>query len=211
MMGRAEIEIKRKWDGRLMQTMELSPEHSAAVLIGYTLDLLPEEGGLPAMVAGALARGLTECGVVAGRWFDEDVSGFADAELWPPPKRNPLQRLVERVQDSWSSAVVTTRSAEVVVELLDRGWELQYQALLVLDAAGADDPGEAVRELSVKRDWRGFAFREPVRALVAPGVDGDFILVAAATEEKLEGVLRPVVRSLREAGFSISASEATSS
>lgn len=199
-MNRAKIEIKRNWDGKMMQTLELLPAGSAAVLIGYTLDLLSDEGGLAASVAGALARGLVEYGTVAGRWFDEDVSGFADAELWPPPRRNPIKRLLERAQNKWPSPVVTTRSAEVVVELLDRGWEIQYQALLVLDA-GAANAAEAVRALSVNRDWRGFAFPEPVLALVAPGVDGDFILVAAATEERLSEVLENVVRSFGKAGF----------
>ena len=201
-MNRATIEIKRAWDGKLMQTTELLPEGSAAALIGYTLDLLTEEGGLPAMVAGALARGLVECGVVAGRWFDEDVSGFRDAELWPPPKRTPVQRLVERVQNTWPSAVVTTRSAEVVTELLDRGWEMQYQALLVLDGAGEGGAAEAVGALGVTRDWRGFSFPQPVRALVVPGVDGDFIVAAAASEEGLEGLLNCLARSFRAAGFS---------
>lgn len=200
-MNKATIKIERNWDGKVMQTEELLPRGSPAVLLGYTLDLVTDEGGLAAVVAAALARGLTEYGVVAGRWFDEDVSGFPDAELWPPPKGNPLGRLVERVRNTWPSPVVTSRSVEVVLELLDRGWEMQYQALLVLDAAQPGNRNEAVRALSVLRDWREFRFAEPVRALVAPGVDGDFILVAAASEERLGGLLDCLARSFRGAGF----------
>ena len=200
-MKNATVEIKRRWNGKAMQTEELLPDGSAAALIGYTLDLLPEEVGLASIMAGALVRGLTKCGTVAGRWFDE-VEVPWEARLWPAQTRNIIRRIVGRVRYSWAVPVVTTRSAEIVLMLLEQGWRDRDQALLVLGEEEGADWMVAVRALSVNRDWRSFTFPDSVLALVAPGVYGDWILVAAASEERLGVVLDCLIRSFRAAGFS---------
>lgn len=56
--------------------------------------------------------------------------------------------------------------------------------------------------------WTGFVFGAPVIALVVPGVDGDYAMLAAESEERLSEILRPLAQSFVEAGFHLNNDEA---
>lgn len=201
-MSSASIRIEREWDHSRLQTVDLEPAQGFLALIRYELDPWPDEGGLPPSIASALAGCLTEHGIVAGRWFDS-ARVPAEAVLWPVATQNFVRRAVERIRNSWPAPVVTTRAVPVVVELLDQGWDMQFQALLLLRKDGPADHSEAVRALSITRDWREFDFPEPVSALIAPGVDGDVILVATVTAADLDSLLSSLAGAFRAHGCTV--------
>ena len=82
---------------------------------------------------------------------------------------------------------------------------MQGQALLILDPVSEADPQEAFDALSTLRQWREFGFPRPVEALVAPGVDGDVILIAARSELALGHVLDAVEWACIDAGIGFTA------
>ncbi len=139
---------------------------------------------MPPAVAAALARGLTEYGLVAGRWFDEarptGIYQFVRA-----PVTNPLRRAWSRLTKEWPAHIVLTTDPAVVVQLFEQGWWMQYQALLVLDPSSEAGRDAALVTLSTRRDWVDFTFQPPIRALLTPGVDGDFALLCAQSSSEL--------------------------
>ena len=193
------IHIDHHWDDVLMQTADLHPAGSRAALLRYTVDPWPEDGGLPDTIAAALADGLTRSGLVAGRWFN-DAPPSGDAQFLPAPSRAFLQRAIERINLKQPADLVTTQSPGVVVQLLDQGWWMQFQALLLLDPDGQDQ-APALEALRTQQDWGSFAFAPSTWALVAPGVDGDVILIAAASGARLSELLDTLGQSFLAAGF----------
>lgn len=200
---RVSIRVDRIWDDAVMQTADVRPSGSHAALLNYVIDPWPEDGGLPADIAAALAEGLTRCGLVAGRWFDEDLP-CNDVQFLPAPPRGLLKRWVERAFSGRPADLILTRSPLIVGFLFDQGWWVRSQALLVLETvseAGRDDVLQALRTL---RDWSAFEFTPAVRALIAPGVDGEVVLVAAGSETELAELLNALGRCFRAAGFLVS-------
>ena len=209
-MSKVSIKVVSDWDAALLQTVRLQPKASSSVLIEFSLEPEAVDAGLPESLARAMAVGLAEYGTVAGRWFEKDTPLPLEAEVAQPRKRNPVVRAIQRGLHTWWVPVVVTRSPEVIAGLLDQEWAVQHQALLVLDSKLVVNPESDARDaaleaLSTNRDWREFKFPTPARVLVAPAVDGDFILVAGATKECLQGVLDCLARAFREAGFSVPA------
>lgn len=200
-MSSVRIELMTEWDSSLLQTRRLQPKGSASVLIGFVSEPDAVDAGLPDLVAQALASGLTAYGVVAGRWFDRGMPLPMEAESYQPQKKNPFLRVLASGFNKGPVPIVITRAASAVVSLLDQGWSAQHQALLVFDPDEAGSRDVALEALSVTRVWTDSALAPPARVLVAPGVDGDFILVAGATKENLKDVLACLASAFRGAGI----------
>jgi hypothetical protein len=195
------IVIQREWDGALLQTSHLQPPGSSAVLVEYRLDPWPVDGGMSPRVAGPFADALTRCGLVAGRWFDHAPPQSAVQFL--PGDRQFIRRTLRRVTGRWAGDLAITHSAATVMELIDRGWNMQFQMLLVLDPKSSAPAEHALRALRQFGTWNGFALTPPVIALVAPGVDGDYAMVAADTERRVSDMLEVLVQAFAGAGFAV--------
>ena len=201
-MTNAFVGLKTSWDARLLQTADLQPKEGASVLIDFALQEDAIDAGLPKSVRAALATGLTDYGVVAGRWFESEIPIPPEATLFHAQSRTLFKRLIEGAFSRGPVPVVTARAPKIITELLDQGWSVQHQALLVFDPYSQAPFDQALEALSTNRNWSEFSFPSPAKVLVTPGVDGDFILVTAATEQSLKGVLKSLASSFSAAGFS---------
>ena len=171
-----------EWDAAAMQTVELLPRGAPALLMTFESDPPAVDAGLPPALAAALAKGLCACGIVAGRWFDPGPPP-STARFLPAPSRRPLQRLRDALPfgpQSWQADLALTRDPACAAAFFATGWDLQYQAMLILDEA-AQQPEAALAALRTARDWRDFADLPAVLALCAPAVDGDAVLLATPT------------------------------
>ena len=71
------------------------------------------------------------------------------------------------------------------------------------------DPGcdahfaDAFTALRTVWRWDEYELKRPVIALIAPGVDGDFALLAADSEYHLSGMLDILIREFIVAGFQV--------
>lgn len=113
----------------------------------------------------------------------------ADARL--ALQRGAVRRFLDCLTQAWPVDVIVTRSAAVAANLFEYHWEMQSQRVLILDPS-ADLDETALAELSVRRDWQDFRFAPSVRALIAPTMDGDGALIAAASEEMLASLISAV-------------------
>lgn len=197
------MSLRREWDEEREQTAHLRPTSSRAALLSWQPDPWPRDGGMPFEIALALGRALTGFGAVAARADPRDLPG-GEARLVPAPRRSLLQHVRDRLMRRRPDLLATTRAPAVAARLLDTGWAVQGQAVLVLSSGG--DAAPALEALRWRHDWRGFAVRPPVQALVMPAVDGAGALLAAASEEELSAVLAAVERDLRDAGFQLEGS-----
>jgi hypothetical protein len=195
------IVIQREWDGALLQTDHLQPPGSSAALVEYRLDPSPVDGGMPPRVAAPFADALIHCGLVAGRWFERTPPQSAVQFL--PGDCRFIRRAIRRVTGRWAGDLAITHSAATVTELIDRGWNMQFQMLLVLDPESSAPAEHALRALRQFGTWNGFTLTPPVIALVAPGVDGDYAMVAADTERRVSDMLEVLVRAFAGAGFAV--------
>lgn len=169
------------------------------MLVEYRLDPWPVDGGMPPQIAAPFADALIRCGLVAGRWFDHAPPKSAVQFL--PGDRQFIRRIVRRMTGRWTGDLAITRSAATVMELIDRGWNMQFQILLVLDPNSSAPAEHALRALRQFGTWNGFALTSPVIALVAPGVDGDYAMVAADTERRVSDMLGVLVQAFAGSGF----------
>ncbi|MGO1767842.1 MAG: hypothetical protein ACTH1W_11285 [Advenella sp.] len=82
-----------------------------------------------------------------------------------------------------------------------QNWHLQDQAALVL----RDDTlsHESTNHLRRARDWRRLDFPADARILIAPAVDGEGVLFAAAGEDELEDAVLAVTERLKAAGLAV--------
>lgn len=179
-----------EWDAAAMQTEELLPRGAHALLLTFEADPPPYDAGLPPALAAALAAGLCACGVVAGRWFDSAPPPVT-ARFLPAPARRPLQRLRDALPFSpktWPASLALTRDPNCAAAFFESGWDLQYQAMLILPEDAAQKSDAALTALRTTRDWRDFADLHAVLALCAPAVDGAAVLIASASAETLSKV-----------------------
>ncbi len=203
----AFVELRTSWDDQLLQTADLQPKGSMSVLMDFALKEDAIDAGLPDLVRTALATGLTDYGVVAGRWFESEIPIPPEATLFHVQSRPFLRRVIEGAFSRRPVPVVTAREPKIIAELLDQGWSVQHQALLVFDPYSRTPLDQALEALSTNRNWSEFNFPSPAKVLVTPGVDGDFILVTAAIEHSLKGVLKSLASSFGAAGFSFPTQE----
>ncbi len=169
----------------------------------YDANPLHEDGCFPEQMNLALAAGLTECGIVAVRWFNE-VSPLKNVELLKPPARSLIRRLKEKLTYTFPVALALTRDANALSKFaFDRAWSMQYQAMLILDPYSADGRDLALAELQTRREWRDFTWPSSVLALCMPGVDGDVMVIAAENSLKLRRVVDSLKAKCDEASFVI--------
>lgn len=194
--------IERVWDPAMMQTADLRPDGSHAAMVVFSDMPGHVDAGRSGPAATALAQALVDRGLVVGRWFEGSMPA-RDARFIGRPAQNPVSRWIDERTGAWTADLVETRSPAVVADLLDQGWDLQEQALLVLEPGTDAAPAEAVDALRRSRNWRAFALAAPVAALVAPGVDGAAALLASGSEETLLALLAGLRSRLVEAGFAV--------
>lgn len=197
------MRVRRGWDAEREQTTRLRPASSRAALLSWHPDPWPIDGGMPFEIALALGRALTGLGTMAARADPQDLPG-GTARLVPAPRRSLLQHVRDWLMRRRPDLLATTREPAVAARLLDTGWAVQGQAVLVLSSGG--DAAPALEALRWRHDWRDFAVHPPVEALVTPAVDGIGALLAAGSEEGLSAVLAAVERQLRDAGFQLEGS-----
>jgi hypothetical protein len=200
-MSDIRIEVLRQWDAKALQTAELTPDGSYAVLLDFQVDPLPEEAGLPPLIAKALAQGLVGCGSVAGRWFNPIEAVPLEATLFPAKKKGLLQNVVERISNDAAVPVIMTESDYAVIKLLEQGWSMQQQALLLFPFDTELALEEALATLGMNRHWNSASLPSSAQALIAPGVDGDYILIAAVSEQALQKVLKYVGDAFQKSGI----------
>ena len=199
--GSVTIEVRREWDGHLLRTSHLRPQDSVAVLIGYRLDPWPVDSGMPPIVAEAFGRALPRFGMIAGRWLGRAPP---HGELQFLPANRPLlQRIVRRLTGQWLADLVLTCSPATTIDLFGWGWDMQWQFLLVIDPACKASPADALAALRRPGRWDRYILVPPVIAAIAPGVDGDYALLAADSEQRLSAILAALGRDFTAAGFQI--------
>jgi hypothetical protein len=171
------------------------------VLIRYRLDPWPVDGGMLPVVGETFGRALPRIGQIAGRWFDLAPPN-GDLQFLPANHRL-FRRFLWRLTGRWPGDLVLTSSPATVIELIDRGWDMQTQFLLVLDAACDVSGANALSALRRLGHWDGYIFAPPVVAAMAPGIDGDYALVATDSERRLAAILAILMREFTAAGFQI--------
>jgi hypothetical protein len=201
------VNLRRRWDGVLMRTDALQPTAAHSALLDWQTDRGSVDAGIPIEIAAALSRYLTAKSTIAGRWF-ETVPVCDDLTFVPAPRRNLARRFVERLTNSAPMAAVITRSPDMLTRLFDQAWDTQGQMLMVL-APDASANDLLAQDLSYRRDWVDFAFPQSVTALIAPGVDGDFLLVSAPSATALDYVLSIFKEAFSHAGFRLGPGMAT--
>jgi hypothetical protein len=197
------IKISREWDGAGLRTARLQPRGSIAALLSFELDPSAVDGGMPPMVAEAFGRALLKLGLIAGRWFSHSPPP-GDVQF-VPARYNLLRRMIRPLTGEWVGDLVLTRSPAIAAELFDQGWAMQFQLLLVLDPAGDAGFADAFTALRQVRRWGEYDLKWPALALIAPGIDGDFALLAADSEQHLSGMLGVLSREFIAAGFQVEA------
>jgi hypothetical protein len=195
------IKISRDWDSGVLQTARLQPRGSVAALLSYELDPSLVDSGMPPIVAEAFGRALPQFGMIAGYWFDH-TPPEGDVQFLPA-KHNLVRRVIRRFTGKWGGDLVLTRSPATTAELLDQGWAMQFQLLLVLDPGCDAHFADAFTALRKVWRWDEYELKRPVIALIAPGVDGDFALLAADSEYHLSGMLDILTREFIVAGFQV--------
>jgi hypothetical protein len=169
--------------------VELLPRGAHAVLLTFEADPPPKESGLPPALAAALAAALCASGIVAARWF-EAAPPPTTARFLPAPERGVLQRLrsLLPLQETWPASLALTRDPACAAVFFETGWDLQYQAMLLLPEDAEQKSEAALAALRTTRDWRDFADLGTVLALCAPAVDGAAVLIACHSAERLSEV-----------------------
>ncbi|PNS08726.1 hypothetical protein Lysil_0355 [Lysobacter silvestris] len=194
------IHISRSWNEHTSRTAESRPARSAAVLLTWTMDPPAIDAGVPVPIIDVVAHVATTSGTVAFRlFFAEDLpAGIKRVPMVRPPLP---ERIYQRLTHTWPANIAIAMDAPGVAELFAQDWQLQGQTALVLrDSALTDDTLEHLRRL---RDWRGVDFPADACLLIAPAVDGDGILFAAASAQELAGVVSALRQAFEEAGLTV--------
>jgi hypothetical protein len=196
------IELHRRWDARVYQTGEITPRDSHCFVLEWKAEPQPVDAEVPAIIAQAIGRALTGLGRVGFRWSGATTWPEREAVIIPPPDRSVARKISDQLTTSWPSTVVMTAVAAVAAQLFQHDWDQQGQLALVLDPAGGSE-APAVDALQRRRDWRDFALRPPVIALIAPIVDGTGALFATGSNSAAEQLLAKLTQGLSDAGLRI--------
>lgn len=195
---RPVIRIRRFWDEALFQTAASRPARSAVVLLTWTMDPPPVDAGVPPPVIEIVSQVAASLGAAAFRLFyPEDLP----AGLRRVPSARPLLpvRIYQRLTRTWPAEIAIAMDATAVAELFLQDWEMQGQTALVLRTGSPTD--ETLGHLGRLRDWRGVDFPADARLLIAPAVDGDGILFAAASARELTDILDTLQQTFERAGL----------
>lgn len=192
--------LRRGWSDSLLQTEELRPWAGHAILLDWTLEADAVDAVVPRPVMDAVSTVLVRMGAVAFRWGGEPSWRPDQAEVMAAPRRGVARRMFERVTHRWASDIVLTRHASVVKFMFEHDWELQGQAALIV-SGDAEFDGRLRSELATRRQWNDFQFAPSTLALLAPIVDGDGIMFAAASDVVLDTLVAGLRQALTEAGL----------
>lgn len=164
------------------------------------MDPLPTDAGVPAPVIDVVSRVAASLGAVAFRlFFQEDLP---EGVRQVPAVRPFLPvRIYQRLTRSWPADVAIATEAAGVAELFLQDWELQGQTALVLRTGALSD--ETMGHLRRLRDWRGVGFPADARLLIAPAVDGEGILLAAASVRELAEIISRLRQAFEQAGLAV--------
>ncbi len=200
------IQIDRSWDEALFETEALRPSSSVAVLLTWSMEPPPIDAGVPPAIIEIVSQVVTSIGPVAFRLFfpDDLPAGLtrlpASRPWWPI-------RLYQRLAQSWPADLALARQAAAAAELFSQDWQLQGQAALVLTGDSASE--QTLGRLRRSRDWRDAGFPKDARLLIGPAVDGDGIVMAAASMVQIDQVVSLLLLAFEEAGFSVYCQPAT--
>jgi len=195
------VRIVHVWDEARRQTESFRPAGSMAALIDWTVDPLPVDAGVPDPIMRAVTTALASIGTVAFRlFFNHDLpEGLV---IHPAPRAWFGRRIVERLIRTWPADIAVATTAEGASEMFFQDWYLQGQTALVLRSAALSN--ESTARLRRIRDWRGHGFPADARLLIAPAVDGDYILFAASHASELDEAVHAVAGELMKVGIPVS-------
>lgn len=183
--GDRRIQLHSGWDARALETENITPKTSAAVVFLWEESGWPDGGPSPHL-AGALASGLVRLGEVAFR-----LRGA------PPDEARLLGR--SRVglfgpASGWR--LVAASSPTAVSQLFEEGWSSGDQVAVI-----APEPQRAILMLTA-RDLSEIELQQD-EVVFAAVVDGAGGLLAAASPERLVAATASIADALRAAGIAI--------
>uniref|UniRef100_A0A9E8A1F0 Uncharacterized protein n=1 Tax=Bosea sp. NBC_00436 TaxID=2969620 RepID=A0A9E8A1F0_9HYPH len=194
------IRIDRSWNEATWQTTEFRPAFSCAALLSWGVEPPPVDAGVPAPIIKIVSEVAASIGPVAFRlFFPEDLhTGIRRLPLSKPAL--PV-RVYQRLTRSWPAELALSFDSDGVAELFSQDWQLQGQTALVL--LGDTPTDGTLGRLRETRDWSRGDFPAEARLLIAPAVDGNGILFAAASADELGTALGMLARAFEHAGMTV--------
>jgi len=194
------VRILYQWDEAFSQTASFRPAGSSVALIDWTVLPLPIDESVPDPVMKAVARTAVSMGTVAYRLFFKDalpngVTAYPASRAWIG------KRVLERTTRTWPADIATAFTSEAAVDIFFQYWHMQAQTALVLRNDSLSD--KSMDRLRRARDWRDLPFPADVKLLIAPAVDGEGVLLAAAHRDELDFAVQAVADKLRRAGVAV--------
>lgn len=161
------IEVRHQFDPTFWQSVPLLAEPTSTVLVTWTLEPAPDDGGMPPSVQAPFAAALCALGT---------VFYAADAEAQEAATQI-AEVAVKRVLRRRKLLLYRARSERGVLPAFESGthdWSMNAQWLIVAGPSGLEsDRLEAVAR-SLYQDWRlPTPWPESVLLIVQAGVDGD--------------------------------------
>ncbi|MEO4001984.1 hypothetical protein [Mesorhizobium sp. CAU 1732] len=194
------VRIDRSWDEPAWQTADFRPALSCAALLSWIMEPPPVDAGVPAPIIKIVSEVAASMGPVAFRLFFPEDMPTGIRRLAPAKPALPV-RICQRLTRRWPADLAVALDPAGVAELFSRDWQLQGQTALVLQGDTPTD--ETLGRLRQTRDWSRGGFPADARLLIAPAVDGDGILFAAASAEVLGTALGILTRAFQHAGETV--------
>ncbi|ETF04673.1 hypothetical protein W822_02140 [Advenella kashmirensis W13003] len=202
MTGSTDITVRilYQWDEALSQTAGFRPAGSRAALIDWTVLPLPIDESVPDPVMRAVARTAISMGTVAYRLFFKEALPNG-VSVYRAPRAWIGKRVLDRMTRTWPADIATAITPEATVDIFFQYWHMQAQTALVLRNDSLSD--ESMDRLRRARDWRDLPFPADAKLLIAPAVDGEGVLLAAAHRDELDVAVQAVADELRRAGVAV--------
>jgi hypothetical protein len=182
------VEVQRTWDPVNLQTATVAPRGGCAIVLVWHSQPAAIDAGVPPQVATAIAGALVEMGDVAFRWSGEPRWRRDQAQHLREAGRGPYRRVSDWLRGVQPNEVVISRSVSVVSCLFDFAWELQGQAVMVLDSLERN-ASPATAALLTRRDLAGTALSQSTAIFMAPIVDGDGALLVGRSDADMNRMI----------------------
>lgn len=194
------VRILYQWDEAVSQTASFRPAGSYVALIDWTVLPRPADESVPDPVMRAVARTAISMGKIAFRLFFKEALPNG-VTTYPAPRAWIGKRVLERMRRTWPVDIATAITSEAAVDIFFQYWHMQAQTALVLRNDSLSD--KSMDRLRRARDWRDLPFPADVKLLIAPAVDGEGVLLAAAHRDELDFAVQAVADELRRAGVAV--------